>query len=221
MRCELKYDCGDLSPAEVLQIVRSHPMSFRKQGADRLLNTIFFDTGELELLRQRLDGDAERLQIRLRWEGADLQPNHSAQLQLKIKRRELVEKRVLDVPIFSALEPAQFITQIRNLLALHDGLSARSFVEFPSVLQMRLLRTEFISYDRKFRLAIDRDVQYYAGNAGHNMRAFSQREGRVVLGLKYDAADADRAQHVTQRLPLRHVRHSYFVRGMEMVGGRG
>ncbi len=221
MRYERKYRTEDLTLAEVTQIVRDHPMSFRRLYPDRQVNNVYFDTPELHFLHENLHGVAERRKYRIRWYGADTTQALAPILEMKCKDGELGDKFTVALPPLaianSDLMRAQFATGFKALHAQQPSASLLAAQDLVPVLLNTYQRSYLISYNGKFRLTIDRAMHHHGFNARQQPHRQFAHDEAVVLELKYDQDDDDQYQSVAQRIPLRLARNSKYTIGMLLV----
>lgn len=92
MRYERKYRIPGDDFAAVRAVVDTHPLSFRKQYADRQVNNIYLDSPDLSCYRDNLIGAMNREKFRIRWYGNLLNKTESPVLELKRKDGELGDK---------------------------------------------------------------------------------------------------------------------------------
>jgi len=85
-------------------------------------------------------------------------------------------------------------------------------------LLVRYRRRYYLAADKSIRLTLDTGIRYFAWSASNG---FSQRPEPsppyAVLELKYAPELEDRARAIAQHLPCRPVRHSKYVRGLELA----
>ena len=92
MRYERKYKVSDLNHHVILQSIRMHPVGLRKIYPDRQINNIYFDTPDLNNYFDNIDGNMDRMKIRIRWYGDCFKYIDKPVLELKIKRGLLGKK---------------------------------------------------------------------------------------------------------------------------------
>jgi hypothetical protein len=231
MRYERKYRIEALSLAEVAQVVKGHPLSFRKQFPDRQVNSLYLDTADLSFLRENLSGVATRRKYRIRWYGSIIDHASKPVLEMKAKNAEIGHKLLYPLADFDLSEAAQIQAAVAAALAksqtaTHPDADARfahplvydaSIFHPPSTLETTLLvtyqRSYYASWDGKFRLTIDRDMRFLGFNARHQIQ--QQAEDRaLVVEVKYDAELDQSYSLVGQRLPFRLTKNSKYVTGM-------
>lgn len=221
MRYERKYRTEQMDYREVLQMVRSHPMSFRTLYPDRQVNNIYFDTPELHFLHENLHGVAERRKYRIRWYGSDLKAAAQPILEMKCKDGELGDKFSTGLAPLDFADSAHVRAQFaQGFQALHAGRplgTALAAQDLTPVLLNTYLRSYLVSYNGKFRLTIDRAMRHHAFNARLQPLATACADDAVVVEIKYEDVDDATYQQVAQRLPLRLSRNSKYTIGMLLV----
>lgn len=225
MRYERKYRIDELTLPEVLQIVRDHPMSFRRLHPDRQVNNVYFDTDELHFFQENLAGVGQRQKLRLRWYGDDHIHSKAPVLELKCKDNLLGEKFSVNATDFAVADRSQLF-QVKNeaLAALwqQDGVqqvapTLKALRLSPSLLNT-YQRSYFASYNGKFRLTIDRAIHSYGFNARNEPNRLPVKDEAIVVEIKYESEHEAEFQHVGQRLPMRVGKNSKYVIGMLQVG---
>jgi hypothetical protein len=219
MRYERKYRSEHLDLHEVLQIVRDHPMSFRRLYPDRQVNNVYFDTPELHFLHENLTGVPERRKYRLRWYGSDL--DHAAAPVLEVKRKSGEVGDKLLAPVSACTWSVGGAQLQAGFAAVHAQLPPNSPLgagDLRPVLLNSYLRSYYISYDGKFRLTIDRDQLFRGFNAHQQVQRLAFEDRAIVVEVKYEAEDDGRFALVGQRIPLRLSRNSKYTIGMLLLG---
>lgn len=100
MRYERKYRIPGDDFAAVRAVIETHPLSFRKQYADRQVNNIYLDSPDLSCYRDNLIGAMNREKFRIRWYGVLSNKTESPVLELKRKDGELGDKFSLKMEDF-------------------------------------------------------------------------------------------------------------------------
>ena len=210
-RFERKYKIEGLEAATVQGNILLHPAGFSELYPDRVVNNIYFDTVDLTTFRQNVDGVNQRKKFRLRWYGAITNEIEEAQFEIKIKHNELGTKEVTKVGA-AQLHEIEKLTQIANKLS-------NNFAPLYPVLLNAYLRSYYGSADGRFRVTIDRELQYYSMIGQHQFSGFVHEETGIILEVKYEEADEQKAALVLQNLPFRHTKSSKYVNGVLMTSG--
>jgi SPX domain protein involved in polyphosphate accumulation len=232
MRYERKYRIELDSFAQVKQTVREHPMAFRNLFPDRIVNNLYLDTPYLDFLNENLDGVGIRTKFRIRWYGADFENAATPMLEVKRKDGELGDKLFAPLPelgIGRTDLPDYLNRNLQQTLQIKSDPRKpdetghlREFV-LPNVrlepaLYNRYLRSYLISRDGKFRLTLDRKMEFASARRqlGGNLRW--RLDDAVVMEIKYDQADEHRWDSIGQFLPYRLGKNSKYVNGLILTG---
>ena len=190
------------------QVVRLHPSFFKNTFPDRWVNNIYFDTPDLSCLNDNLSGVSHRMKFRVRWYGEDYKKASNPKLEIKIKENMLGWKDTAEVSDF----------ELDDIGLLREELEQKqhSFARLEPKLLNRYLRSYYESADRKFRLTIDRDMQYFSFLSSNHFNGFPYKEQGVILELKYDEEHEEASEFVRQHIPLRQSKSSKYVTGLAL-----
>jgi hypothetical protein len=204
MRYERKYRIEHLDWHEVMATVRQHPASFRMAFPDRRIHNLYLDTPTFQFLQDNLNGVGERMKARIRWYGPDRANLVAPNLEYKLRFNGLGTKTVRALPSPSGDLDAWLAEHLRHEAHLRP------------VLYNSYERSYLVSFDGRFRLTIDRDLQF--NSPAHFLSLPMHRSDAVIVEVKYDAAhDADFGS-VGQRLPWTITKNSKYMEGMGLVG---
>ncbi|RLD43903.1 MAG: hypothetical protein DRI89_03915, partial [Bacteroidetes bacterium] len=81
----------------------------------------------------------------------------------------------------------------------------------------RYSRKYFLSFDKKFRLTLDDQLNYFSIGTNNNNFIENYKSEDVIVELKYDYLNDNFAPEVTNRLPFRLTKSSKYVNGVEML----
>ena len=135
-RHEYKYAITDLGIDAVRNMVRFHPMGFKKAYPDRQVNNYYLDTLELNYFYQNIDGISKRRKFRYRWYD-DYTNIKEVQLEIKFKENELGWKEHISANIADL--------RTRKLLDKHFqdlGCCSLKFFAKPQSLSLEQYRPE-------------------------------------------------------------------------------
>lgn len=205
MRYERKLVSTSHDLSEVLSTVRLHPSFFRPIYHEREVNNIYFDTVDLKFLAANREGTGNRKKYRLRWYGSPDADIVNAQLELKRRVGQLVDKQVWP-------QGTVYTDHWIKETATPNALPAEELEQF-KLLRPTMLsgytRQYFLSVDGRFRITVDFDQWW------HNLIDGQQKEDnrRVIVEIKYDP-DADRdAGKVSGGFPFRVAKWSKYAAG--------
>ena len=211
-----RYELKLVAPANRLPQLRTilhlHREGFREQHLPRQVNSLYFDTPQLNAYQANLLGDTRRHKLRLRWYGKTL-PLVEGQLELKRKRNMLGDKKLLMLP--KPVDLSLSWQQLRRAL-LRDApikwqLVIDEATEATSVTQY--WREYLVSADSQIRVTLDYRQKFYAqrGYFRPNLRHLSIASNSMVIELKCDPSYSDRLEQLTGELPVRRARNSKYV----------
>ncbi len=209
MRFERKYKVEGFSLAEVKQLLRFHPASFRTLYPDRQVNNIYFDTPAMQAFNQNGFGINQRKKYRVRWYGDDVRKVQAPQLEVKIKHNELGRKEIQNLTPFSLQDLAPLTQAVNN----HN----KHYIALRPVLLNSYKRSYYISMDGNFRLTIDHHLRYHSLIMGPSFRQYMVQDPSIIIEIKYEQDWDEEANHITQRLPLRQVKYSKYVTGVQLT----
>lgn len=216
MRYERKYKAPHLNFALVQQMVRLHPVGFRKIFPDRQVNNIYFDTPDMTTYKENVMGIAERKKFRIRWYGETVQEIQNPTFEIKIKNNLLGSKLSKPFPIFD-LSEFYFLNYKKN----KQIAQVQSFAETDQTLQPILLNSYWRSYygspNGKFRITIDQQLRYFPLLHSFSFEKYHIQDEGLVIELKYDEALDLQTDRITQHFPFRLTKSSKYVTGVDLT----
>ena len=66
-RYERKFSISCMLPEQICVFIKRHPCMFYKSYPDRYINNMYFDTVDLANYWNNVDGNSQRLKLRIRW----------------------------------------------------------------------------------------------------------------------------------------------------------
>ncbi len=218
-RCERKFTAPGLSLPEALAMIRRHPAAFRETYPARTVNSVYLDSPALTSYFHHVEGTADRVKTRIRWYG-DLAGRIAAPtLERKVKRGSVSGKASYPLRVLSvngALAPQDLEAALHGA-GLPEVLRS-ALRHLKPVLVNRYRRHYFQSGDGHVRLTADTDLQFLNVNpATGKLTPAAPSAPGVILELKYDPRDADRAAQITNAFPMRLTRCSKYVLGVERL----
>lgn len=215
-RFERKFLIYPYSRSEAEMIIRLHPAVFSPIFKPRQVNNLYLDTPSLRFFYDNIYGSAHRKKFRIRWYGDRFGSIKSPMLEIKVKDGYIGRK--LSFP----LVPFDFGQDFTggDIARVFDQSELPSWVRNElSILQPSLLNTYQRSYnqsrDRKFRITIDDQLQYFdVFSLPNRFEITRSAYTEVVLELKYDADHDDIADEITGDLPFRLMKNSKYINGI-------
>lgn len=216
-RHELKLTAERWELDRVRGWLRLHPAGFSTLYPPRQVNSVYFDTWDLDSYHDNLAGVPSRYKLRLRWYGPDL-TRVTGTIELKRKKGVCGWK-----PQYRVAEP----------ISLHDtswprvlrALRERIPPGWRHHLHAACSPVVLISYQREYYRTLDGIVR---ATVDYDLRAFDQCrflrpnittrgpvESRVILELKASSSHRRRLAEVAADFPLRTDRSSKYVAGVQ------
>lgn len=187
-----------------------HPSGFRTLYPDRQINNIYFDNPALDEYYQNVGGVPQRRKHRLRWYGTEHQVLRSPTFEIKIKDGELGSKestRLGDIPWGSL---RQHFTQLPQL----------QYLPLRPMLVNSYQRKYYGTGDGRFRITLDFQLRFAAFSWHYPPKErLLLADDAVILELKYEREDDERAQAILDYLPFRQTKNSKYVTGIDLVYG--
>lgn len=208
LRYERKYLLSVGDYRSISREIMIHPAGFKIQHPDRSIRNIYFDTIELSALNTNLYGVAERAKHRVRWYGDDILPTGRARWETKQKFNTLGAKIVEDL-LFAENATIKDITKEVNTRF------CRQQPLIPTLLNT-YKRSYFVSPDNKFRMTVDRDMDFVPLIGGRGAKSIPFQISNIVVELKYDQGWDDDANEILKYIPFRQTKNSKYVTGMLM-----
>lgn len=218
-RYERKFAIANSTLAEVEHRVRHHPALFVQEYAPRIVNNIYLDTAELRNYHQNVEGHGHRAKLRVRWYGKMFGNVPCAVLEQKRKAGHLGTK------LSARLAPFEFNQDVSTCDVIdwleQSSLSPNLLHEVrcsEPTLVNRYRRQYFRSRDRKVRLTLDSDLEFFRFRRHANsFLAKVAAQSLVVLELKYSDAVNEAAASIAGNLPFRMTRMSKYVYGLDAI----
>jgi len=224
-RYEIKLVCPAVHMPQVRALVRLHPEGFRVTYPPRWVNSVYFDSFDVEGVLDNLDGASERDKLRWRWYGSDwlIERSH---LELKRKRGMAGFKELC--PIDASFNPRQATwSDALAFLRRHATQHFRVWLSQVScaTILTRYEREYYASPDGEIRLTLDTRLSTFDQRFSRrpNLNRPSPPPGTLLIELKAGASQAQRLSQVINALPFRPERNSKYVNGFlvtaEALGG--
>jgi hypothetical protein len=190
------------------------PLRFSKTYSQRRINSLYFDSIDLNSLEESIEGFTFRTKLRLRWYGIQKSQNAAT---LEIKRKN---------GIFSwkNLYSNQFT--VNPMAKRWDSFIWANSICCPHALRrtQSLRKVSIISYDRKYYQSFNRKVRITIDD---NLISFDQRRrihpnlmfgrqhlNQIVVEVKVDASDAEILPVVFNQLPFSPKRFSKYCESL-------
>jgi len=211
-RYEYKYALPMELLSEFQCFLKLHPELFREIYHPRDVNSIYLETEEFKKFNEHVEGTQHREKYRIRWYGNLTGRVEKPVLEVKVKHNQMNDKRRYDLQPFELTEDQPWSVVEPALQSIATGQLDReiALAQRPVTL-VRYRRKYYLSCDRRSRITIDTNLQWYsAGIAGQRLK----KEGsppHAVIELKYDHGDAEHGGRVSSLIPPRYQRHSKYL----------
>ena len=204
MRYEVKFAVDLLDAASIAASLLMHPASFRKAYEDRQVNNIYMDSPTFQCFHQNIEGHPRRKKIRLRWYGNYETPFKQSTLEIKNKNAELGWKDSFQVD-GSSITDSVSLLKVVSSAGFYQG-------DLVPTLHNSYHRTYYISQNGLFRITLDYNQTFKMPFT--NMRPLSITQHPIIVELKYDQKDAERAREITDYLAFRQTKNSKYTVGV-------
>ena len=220
-RYERKFLVSGLSKYEIESIVKNHPAMFMEAYPQRYVNNIYLDTNSMAYYFDNVEGLSQRLKVRIRWYGNQFGFIEKPVLEFKIKKGLVGGKDTFPLNSFHLNE--KHSQKVQQELFTKSGLPD-ALIEYLKPLRFSLLnrysRKYFESADRKFRITIDFDMEFYKLHPANN--SFNEKiidYSTTVVELKYSDKHDDLARSIANSFPFRVTKSSKYASGIERLYG--
>ena len=216
-RYERKIYLTSLSKYEVEHLVKLHPSLFTKAFPERYVNNIYFDTHNYNNLLDNIEGNPDRIKIRVRWYGNLFGLIEKPVLEIKVKKGFLGKKISIPLKPFMLNKPAD-ISEITDSDHNSDNTFLKDLKFHSPTLLNRYARKYYQSSNKKYRITLDSQQSFYSINKTSN--AFLDRyvdDVSVILELKYDKEYDQGANYIISMFPFRITKSSKYVNGLQKI----
>ena len=215
-RYEMKFNAREAACQTVLNRLRVDSARFTSAYPPRVVNSLYFDTYDLDAFEENLSGASERCKLRLRWYGASLDVN-SAVFEVKARRNRLGWKAQQAVSFSRPVTAMGFTEMLRELSQQLDASLALLLSRSPLAVQLnRYHRHYFESADQRIRVTVDTQLAFYDQRFSNRLSDNRKSNAPNILVLEYKAAvdhHPDLAKAVA-RVPWPRSRNSKYVIGL-------
>jgi hypothetical protein len=218
-RFERKFLVSELTRCEIETIVKLHPAMFHEVYPPRSVNNLYLDSYDARNYFATIDGLSERAKVRIRWYGELFGLIEKPVLEIKAKTGTIGRKishQLLPFMLNETFE-SERLSEVFLKSEIPDDL--RLFLMSLRVLLLNCYHREYFqSADRRYRLTIDSDMEFYRIHAfGNTFHAKSADKSSIVVELKYSCENQEDAEHVSNYFPFRMTKSSKYVSGIERL----
>jgi hypothetical protein len=221
IRYEIKMDCDRNYLPVIKSWVNLNPAGFRVAFPPRRVNSLYFDTEDMDSFNDHLDGVPERRKLRFRWYGSDLE-SAVGNMELKCKRARTGWK--ITSPVAEKIEMTQTWTQVKaRIQESVQGKNKPLFLELLQASRPLILnsywREYFVSGDEKVRLTLDYDQSAFSQwlSPKPNIRFRLPQVDEMIVEFKCNVDVSKELSDVISDFPLRSTRHSKYISALDAL----
>ena len=220
-RLEIKFVAHERYERLLASWFAGHPACFVEPFPARWVNNVYFDTYDGLAFCQNLSGASQRFKVRYRWYGQCALPGRGT-LEVKCKRNFYGWKLRYPVDDVPCTEGDRW-QDMRRKLSTQLTVAGRAWLDAnpqPMIIN-RYRRQYLVTHDQKVRATIDTQISVYDQRYKPypNLLRASNVPGLLVVELKFDRSERQRASRLVEGLPLRVSRHSKYVTGVQSIQG--
>ncbi len=199
----------------IIFLINSHPSRFKEIYETRQINNIYFDTSDYEYYSTNIIGNKDRTKVRIRWYG-NMFGIASPILEFKKKYGNVGDKKTFKLKKIK-INNATTKLDIKKIFA-YEAIPKNIYSEL-KLLNISLVnsysRRYFISLDKKFRITIDSDINYFRTPSKYLFKNINKcKDPNMILEIKYSTSDELFASDIINFFPFRISRNSKYVNGI-------
>lgn len=217
-RFERKWRFEEQLLSSFISFIKLMPQGFSEIHHTRQVNNIYFDDLDLENYHDSEIGIKRRTKFRIRWYGDVFSNNLNATLELKHKFGNVgnkenytlsnfsIKKGFTILELFDYIRNSNLDNNLKNILISKKPFLVNSYK-----------RSYYQSFDKRFRLTLDRELRYSNFQPNINFQRLSGDFQKVVMELKYDVKDAEEAEKILKVIPFKIERNSKYANGIQSI----
>jgi SPX domain protein involved in polyphosphate accumulation len=214
-RYERKFLLPLSSSINLETIIKLHPLIFKEIYYKRTVNNVYFDTHNLKFFQDNVDGNSDRMKIRLRWYD-NLKVANKPKIEFKIKDGLLGSKIIYLTKDFNL---DKFIPNINEVIKNTPDITVKKLETISPVLCNSYDRKYFQSDDGNFRITIDTNLDFYSVSNSKVDWKSKWTMPSTIMELKYDQEFDDIADRVSSFFTFRLSKSSKYVLGLAKLNG--
>ncbi len=195
--------------------------AFRVAYPTRVVQSLYFDSAELESFGEALSGVSARQKTRLRWYGEDSSVERAV-LEAKHKHNEFGWKETFEIQLPVPLTEMT-LSSLAVVVAAQLPETRRTLLERGEapVALIRYRREYYVSADHRIRATLDCDIRVFDqwGSPRLNFWRPTSFPPVSILELKYDAGLDREVRDRLESLPTRLSRFSKYSVGVQSLLG--
>ena len=183
----------------------------------RYINSIYYDRSSLSSFEESLNGDSLRTKTRFRWYGKLIQ-NGQTTLELKKKLGHMSWK-VLHKNTFAVNSTSADWVNFISPYSASDVMKKTFFLanKVPTSI-VRYKRKYFTSFDRKIRVTIDNDLQFYDQKftSKPNVVFAKKASSVIVVEMKFQEQNRKMIPNIGKKINFKPMRFSKYCESMKI-----
>ncbi len=206
-RYERKFVIDRNSFFKVKEDILLNKYGFKEIYYKRQVNNIYFDDFKLSLFNHNVNGINNRFKVRIRWYGIQLGEIKDAVLEIKIKRGLVGMKLSYKLKPFYLKEESisDSISNSKLPGEVYEMLKSL----FP-VLYNCYQREYFLSFDKKYRITLDSDLNYL--KFGSKKMVVDNAE--MIMEIKYEVKEEENIGSIGRCFSYRLSKSSKYIKGV-------
>lgn len=207
---------GLMSRSEMDWHIKTNTSFFSEIYEKRQINSIYFDTNSFDLYLDNVVGQSRRFKFRIRWYGENIQYASKPKLEIKVKYGLTGDKWLYPLSDFNVNE----LNQEKMIQLARSNKVSELIVEQLHFLYPVLLNTYqrnyYLSGDKKFRLTLDEDMNFYQfTNTSGALPNHRKADTDFVVELKYKLENDFLANRISTQFPFRLDKFSKYITGCD------
>ena len=195
---------------------------FKKSFDNRNVNSLYYDTPNLDFATDNISGDSKRIKIRARWYSkcnesifdSFSKENQSFNIEVKRKKNKLSDKIILSNFFFDTKNTSKERQNFINNKVYFE------ISKYPELLKLIIRDIIFVGYEReyyenfissKIRLTIDRNLVCSKSQSFFNFKKSLISKNYVIVEIKFSKDSFQLAKKILNNFPFRQVRSSKYL----------
>ena len=222
-RFERKFIIPERLTHSIEEVVKSNSALMRKIFCPRFINNIYFDNSRFQFFFENMDGVSERMKTRIRWYGNLKGKIKKPVLEFKQKHGLTGSKTSIALPSFDLKDI--YCQSFLYSLFKKSNLDMRKkdlMLSLKPTLINRYQRKYFLSFDQKFRVTLDHQLEYFPVSSPEQLSSKGLKDSlSMIMELKYAPIYQLESANITQEFPFRVIKNSKYVRGVQILYNLG
>jgi hypothetical protein len=216
-RSEVKFFLRDSDLGKLRDILRTNCSRPSTAYADALVTSVYFDDPGLGSYHDNLEGNGERIKLRLRWYD-DRDQRFFFETKRRLHSKSIKDR--LEVESTVPLASVDYRTILNRLCdRLPESCRERLLARPDPILITRYRRWYYVAPDR-IRVTLDSELEWFdqSGRVKPHLRFAAHLPRTAILELKCERGDEGRFGALLHPLQLRPTRSSKYAVGCQQLG---